>query len=101
MVVKEIGSGVNESRPKLLSLLKESRITRVVVEHRDRLTCFGFHSSDALFAIQGRVIEVVNAAENEKEEFLADLARLISSFCARLYRQRRAKRTTEKLVEHL
>ncbi len=84
MVVKEIGSGVNESRSKLLSLLKESRITRVVVEHRDWLTCFGFPYIDALFASQGWVIEVVNAAENDKEEFLADLARLISSFCARL-----------------
>ena len=101
MVVKEIGSGVNDSRPKLLSLLKDSSITRVVVEHRDRLTRFGFHYIDALFAIQGRVIEVVNPAENDKEELLADLASIIYSFCARLYGQRRAKRKTEKLVEQL
>lgn len=101
MVVKELGSGVNDSRPKLLSLLKDSSITRVVVEHRDRLTRFGFHYIDALFAIQGRVIEVVNPAENDKEELLADLASIIYSFCARLYGQRRAKRKTEKLVEQL
>ena len=37
LVVKEIASGVNDSRPKLLSLLKDTSITRVVVEHRDRL----------------------------------------------------------------
>lgn len=100
-VVKEIASGVNESRPKLLSLLRDTSITRVVGEHRDRLTRFGFHYLDALFTVQGRTIEVVNPAQNDKEELLADLRSIISSFCARLYGQRRAKRKTEQLVEQL
>ena len=100
-VVKEIASGVNESRPKLLSLLKDPSITRVVVEHRDRLTRFGFHYIDALFTVQGCTIEVVNPAQNDTEELLADLTSIIYSFCARLYGQRRAKRKTEKLVEQL
>ena len=101
LVVKEIASGVNESRPKLLSLLKDTSITRVVVEHRDRLTRFGFHYIDVLFSVQGRVIEVVNPAEHDKEELLADLASIIYSFCAQLYGQRRAKRKTEKVVQEL
>ena len=101
LVVKEIASGVNDSRPKLLSLLKDTSITRVVVEHRDRLTRFGFHYIDTLFSVQGRAIEVVNPAENAKEELLADLASIIYSFCARLYGQRRAKRKTEKVVQEL
>lgn len=100
-VVTEIASGVNESRPKLLSLLTDTSITRVVVEHRDRLTRFGFHSIDALFTVQGRTIEVVNPAQNDTEELLADLTSIISSFCARLYGQRRAKRKTAQLVEQL
>ena len=101
LLVKEIASGVNDSRPKLLSLLKDTSITRLVVEHRDRLTRFGFHYIDALFSVQGRVIEVVNPAENDKEELLADLTSIIYSFCARLYGQRRAKRKTEKVVQEL
>ncbi|GLV55948.1 IS607 family transposase [Dictyobacter sp. S3.2.2.5] len=101
LVVKEIASGVNDSRPKLLSLLKDTSVTRVVVEHRDRLTRFGFHYIDTLFSVQGRVIEVVNPAENDKEELLADLASIIYAFCARLYGQRRAKRKTEKVVQEL
>lgn len=99
LVVKESASGVNESRPKLLSLLKDTSMTQLVVEHRDRLTRFGFHSTDVLFSGQGRVLEVVNPAENEKEKFLADLASIIYSFCTRLYGQRRAKRKTEKVVQ--
>jgi len=50
---------------------------------------------------QGRTIEVVNHAENGTEDLLADLISIISSFCARLYGQRRAKRKTEKIVAEL
>src|SRR5215470_80818 len=32
-IVKEVGSGVNDSRPKFLALLEDHTITRVVVEH--------------------------------------------------------------------
>ncbi|GCE29492.1 IS607 family transposase [Dictyobacter alpinus] len=101
VVVKEIASGVNDSRPKLLSLLKDTTITRVVVEHRDRLTRFGFHYIEALFSVQGRVIEVVNPTHNDTEELLADLTSIMYSFCARLYGQRRARHKTERLVQEL
>jgi len=100
-LVKEIGSGVNDSRPKLLSLLKDPLITRLVVEHTDRLTRFGFRYIETLLEIQGRTIEVVNPAENNKEDLLHDLASIVYSICARLYGQRRAKRKTERLMEQL
>lgn len=101
LVVKEIASGVTDSRPKLLNLLKDTSMTRLVVEHRDRLTRFGFHDIEVLFSVQGRVMEVVNPAENDKEALLADLASMIYAFGARRYGQRRAKRTTEKVVQAL
>jgi putative resolvase len=44
---------------------------------------------------------MVNRAENDKEDLIADLVAIVSSFTARLYRQRRAKRKTEALVEQL
>jgi putative resolvase len=100
-VVKEIASGVNDSRPKLLSLLRDTSITLLVVEHRDRLTRFGFHYIETLLETQGRKIEVVNAAENNKEDLIADLVAIVSSFTARLYGQRRAKRKTERIVAEL
>lgn len=100
-LVKEVGSGVNESRPKLLSLLRDPLITRVVVEHKDRLTRFGFRYIEALLEIQGRTIEVVNPADTNTEDLLHDVASIVYSICARLYGQRRAKRKTERLVEQL
>jgi predicted site-specific integrase-resolvase len=100
-VVKEIASGVTDSRPKLLALLKDMSVTRIVVEHRDRLTRFGFAYLEALLQAQGRSIEVVNLAENDTEDLMADLVAIASSCTARLYGQQRAKRTTERIAAAL
>lgn len=100
-VVKEIGSGINDSRPKLLALLEDTTISIIVVEHQDRLTRFGFRYIETLLQGQGRQIEVVNQTDNETEDLLTDLTSIIYSSCARLYGQRRAKRKTEKIVAEL
>jgi predicted site-specific integrase-resolvase len=100
-VVKEVGSGVNDSCPKLLALLEDTTISLIVVEHKDRLTRFGFRYIETLLRGQGRQIEVVNQSDNETEDVLDDLTSIIYSFCARLYGQRRAKRKTEKIVAEL
>ena len=47
-IVKEIASGVNGSCPKMLALLKDQQTTRIVVEHKDRLTRFGFRYLETL-----------------------------------------------------
>lgn len=101
MVVKEIASGVNDARPKLLALLRDPTITRIVVEQKDRLTRFGFRYLDTLLELAGRQIEVVNLAENDQEDLLADLVSIVYSFAARLYGQRRAKRKTARIVQEL
>ena len=100
-MVKEIGSGVNDNRPKLMKLLTDPGVTLIVVEHKDRLTRFGFNYLEQLLAMQGRRIEVINQAENGKEDLVQDFVSIITSFCARLYGQRRAKRKTERIIAEL
>jgi putative resolvase len=100
-IVKEVGSGVNDNRKKFLALLADSTISRIVVEHKDRSTRFGFRYLEVLLAQQKRAIEVVNLAENGREDLLDDLVAVVYSFCARLYGQRRAKRKTERITEEL
>src|SRR5262245_24810918 len=39
-VVKEVGSGVDDARPKLLALLEDQSVSLIVIEHKDRLTRF-------------------------------------------------------------
>jgi putative resolvase len=99
--VREIASGVNDRRPKLLALLEDPTITCIVVEHKDRLTRFGFVYLETLLRQQGRQIEVINPSEDERADLLADMTSIISSFAARLYGQRRAKRKTERLIADL
>lgn len=100
-VVKEVGSGVNDGRQKFLALLTDKEITRIVVEHKDRATRFGFRYIEALLEQQGREIEVVNLAEDEREGLLDDLVAVIHSFCVRLYGQRRGQRKGERMTAEL
>lgn len=98
---KEVGSGVNDNRQKFLALLGDPTITRIVVEHKDRSTRFGFRYLEVLLELQGRSIEGVNLADEGREDLLDDLVAIVYSFCARLYGQRRAKRKTERVTEAL
>ena len=100
-VVKEVGSGINDGRKKLLAILADPTIKIIVVEHKDRLTRFGFKYIETLLAMQGRRIEVVNITENPIEDLVADMVSILSSFSARLYGQRRAKRKTEQIIKEL
>jgi predicted site-specific integrase-resolvase len=100
-IVKEIGSGVNDDRKALMKLLKDPSIEIIVVEHKDRLTRFGFNYINQLLKLQGRSIEVINTVEDKKEDLIQDFVSIITSFCSRLYGQRRCKRKTEKIIAEL
>ena len=41
--VKEFGSGLNDNRKLLSQILKEDKYDKIIVEHKDRLTRFGFN----------------------------------------------------------
>jgi len=99
--IKEIGSGLNDSRPLLLKLLNDKDIDIILVEHKDRLTRFGFKYIETLMEIQGRKIEVINKLDDDKDDLIQDFISVITSFCARIYGQRRSKRSTEKLIKEL
>ena len=99
--ITEFGSGINDSRKQWLSLIKDKSISLIVVEHKDRFSRFGFNAYKILLQLQNRNIEVINDSENQKEDLLQDFTAIITSFCARLYGQRRSKRKTEKLINEL
>ncbi len=100
-IVKEIGSGVNDSRKKLKELFEDTSVNLIVVEHKDRLTRFGFNYIETLPALQDRHIEVVNPAGDDRQDIMQDLISVVYSFSARLYGRRRAKRKTEKIIAEL
>lgn len=97
-VIKECASGLNDNRPKLMKILSDRKATRLVVEHKDRLTRFGFNYIKVLYP--ECEIVVVNEVEN-KEDLFEDFVSLVTSFCARIYGRRRSKRKTEELIKKL
>lgn len=100
-VIKEVGSGVNDARPKLISLLNQKDYKILLVEHKDRLTRFGFNFIRLLCERDGKTIEVVNGVEDEKEDLIQDFVAVIYGFSAKLYGLRRAKRKTEKIIQEI
>jgi putative resolvase len=100
-IITEFGSGLNDKRPKLQKILEDGDFTKIVIEHKDRLTRFGFNYLEILLKSQGKSIEVINNVETDREDIIQDFVSIITSFSARIYGQRRSKRKTEKLIKHL
>jgi len=100
-VVKEVGSGVNDSRKKLQKLLESDSWGTLIVEHKDRLTRFGFNYIEIFLNKEGRKIEVVNLAEDERSDLMQDLVSIIYSFSAKMYGLRRSKRKTKEIIKLL
>lgn len=68
-VIKEVGSGSNDERPKLVNLLMSDKpIRRIVIKDKDRLACTGFNYLEILAKKQNFEIVVVNKAETDKED---------------------------------
>ena len=99
--VMEIGSGINDKRPKLEKLLRSSGYSKIIVEHKDRLTRFGFNYLETLLSTKGIEIEVVNPSANDETNLMEDLVSIIYSFLTRIYGLSRSTRKTEKIIEIL
>ncbi len=96
-VVSEVGSGLNARRPKLARLLRDPQVTTIVVEHRDRLARFGVEHLTCALSATGRSIVVLDDAEVD-DDLVRDMTEILTSFCARLYGRRSAKRKADAAV---
>lgn len=97
-IVKECASGLNDERPKLSKIFRKRKATKIVIEHKDRLTRFGFNYIKLLYPECD--ILVINECE-ENQDLFEDFVSLVTSFCARIYGKRRSKRKTEEIIKTL
>ena len=101
-VIQDLGSGMNYQKKglkKLLDLILESKIKRLVLTHKDRLLRFG---AELIFSLcEARQIEIVIINQGQEttfeEELAQDVLEIITVFSARLYGARSHK--NKKLVE--
>ena len=94
--VVEIASGLNDERPKFSRLLSDTDIQRILVEHKDRATRFGFAYIALLLQAQGRHIEVINESDTQ-DELVDDFVSLITSMAARIYGRRSSRQRSERI----
>ena len=101
-VIKEVGTGLNDERPKLTRLLEsEEKIERIIVEHKDRLARFDFNYLEILSKKMDFEIIVVNKVKDDKEDLIQDFISVITSFCERIYSRRKVVRKTEQIIKEL
>ncbi len=93
----EIGSGLNGKRKRLLKVLRDPGVGTIVVEHRDRLTRFGFDLLEAALSSAGKRILVVEEGE-VADDLVRDLLEILTSACGRLYGRRSARRRARKAL---
>lgn len=96
----EIASGLNCKRPKLNKILESKERKIIVVEHKDRLTRFGFgHIESALKATDS---EILTANESDLEDdIVQDFIDVVTSMCARIYGKRSAQNKARKIIEEV
>ncbi len=98
--VKEIGSGMNDNRPKLINLLNDNTWDVLLIENKDRLTRFGFNYIETLLKQQNKKIIVINNNDDDKSSLMEDLISIIYSFSARMYGLRR-KKNKEDIIKFI
>ncbi|CAB1128277.1 Resolvase YneB [Candidatus Hydrogenisulfobacillus filiaventi] len=96
-VVAEVGSGLNGHRKGLLSVLRSPDYGAIVVEHRDRLARFGSEYREAALAASGRRLIVLEPDE-VRDDLVRDRIDVLTSFCARRYGRRSARRRAERAL---
>ena len=117
-------TGLNGKRRKLLRLLRDPGVSRIVVEHRDRLARFGFEMVEAALMAAGKRV-VVEEGE-VKDDLVRDLLEILlltqmclpygqsnlltqmclpygqsnTSACGRLYGRRSARNRAKRALGH-
>ena len=86
---------------KLLSMILERKLKRLVLTTKDRLLRFGSELVFSLCEIQGIEIVIIHQGEQPsfEEELASDVLEIITVFSARLYGSRSKK--NRKLMESL
>ena len=84
IILKEVGSGLNDKRKqlqKLLGMISNQEVRNVYITYKDRLTRFGFNYLETMFNACGTSIIVLQDESNEKtvhDELVEDMISIIS-----------------------
>jgi putative resolvase len=118
-IIEDLGSGLNYSKKglkRLIRLIVDSKVERLVLTHKDRLLRFGSELIFSLCEHFGTEVIIINRTEDSRtakvseetsetvsstfeEDLATDVLEIITVFSARLYGSRSHK--NKKIVEEL
>jgi predicted site-specific integrase-resolvase len=103
-IIDDLGSGLNYNKKglkRLIRLIVDSKVERLVLTHKDRLLRFGSELIFSLCEQFGTEVVIINRTEDStfEEDLAQDVLEIITVFSARLYGSRSHK--NRKIVEEL
>lgn len=89
-IIKDCGSGLNDRRSgfvHLTELVIKGEVSKVIIEHKDRLTRFQYNFIKDIYQVFGCEIIAVDDKEDvsDSEELVNDMMMLIASFSGKVY----------------
>lgn len=82
--------------------LKNQKTNEVLLEYNPEQDAIIFYENENIKKVLNiKENKFINEVTEEKEDLINDLVSIITSFCARIYGQRRTKRKTESLIKEL
>lgn len=108
LILKEVGSGLNDNRKqiqKLISMVLKKEVNRIFISYKDRLTRFGYHYLETMCKENDVEIHVMSDETNDKsvqEEMVEDMMALIASFSGKQYGMRsKQKKEIQKKIDKI
>ena len=104
-IISDIGSGINYNKKglnKLLDMVTNSEVDKIVVLYKDRLIRFGYELIENLCEKYGTAIEIIdNTEKTEDQELVEDLIQIVNVFSCRLQggRAEKASKMIKELLE--
>ena len=102
-IIKDIGSGINYSKPGLKQLIEKinkKEVDLIVVLYKDRLLRFGFELVEYFAALNNVKIEVLDKIDkSQDEELVEDLVQIITVFSCKLQGKRKNK--TKQIMQNI
>lgn len=97
-IITDIGSGINYDKPgltKLIQLIEDNQVSKVVVLHKDRLLRFGWELLQTIAELHNTELEIINqSAISPEDELVQDMIQIITVFSCKLHGKRRNKITS-------
>ena len=103
-IIRALGSGMNYNKKGLLRLLElmvQGQMSRLVITHKDRLLRFGAEIIFRICELKGIEVVIINKGEQPafEEELTRDVMEIMTVFCAKLYGRRSHK--AKKLAQEI